>query len=218
MEILNSEKSLLNPLDRTAEILFGLIMALSFTCSISIANIKQTEMRQLLVGAIGCNLAWGLVDATMYIIGVMARKNRSKLIFESVQKLPDKDKARKYIYEALPVEISEAIGTEGLEHIREKLIDVSSPVTPARLTPADIQKAAGLFSLIFISTLPVVIPFMLINNTRLALRVSNVVAITMMFFCGLSVAKYVGFNKWIMSIAMVAIGIILVAVTIALGG
>ena len=31
-------KLLLNPMDRVAEILFGLIMALSFTCSIGIAN------------------------------------------------------------------------------------------------------------------------------------------------------------------------------------
>ena len=54
-------KLLLNPMDRVAEILFGLIMALSFTCSIGIANRGPTEIRQLLIGAIGCNLAWGIV-------------------------------------------------------------------------------------------------------------------------------------------------------------
>ncbi len=52
-------KLLLNPLDRVAEILFGLIMALSFTCSINIATKRPAEIRQLLIGAIGCNLAWG---------------------------------------------------------------------------------------------------------------------------------------------------------------
>ena len=66
----DSTKSLLNPLDRAAEILFGLIMALTFTCSISIANTHTTEVRQLLIAAIGCNLAWGLVDATMYLVGI----------------------------------------------------------------------------------------------------------------------------------------------------
>lgn len=58
---LTKSQGLLNPMDRAEEILFGLIVALSFTCSISIANSHRTEIKQLLVGAIGCNLAWGLV-------------------------------------------------------------------------------------------------------------------------------------------------------------
>ena len=212
------EKSLLNPLDRAAEILFGLIMALSFTCSISIANTKETEIRQLLVGAVGCSLAWGLVDATMFLIGILAQRNRNRLLFETVQDSSQVHIARKNIYEALPIIVSEAIETEGLEQIRKKLMNLPNRINVVRLTRADFKKAMALFSLIFISTLPVVIPFVFINETRLALRVSNLVAIVMMFLCGWSVAKYVGFNKWTMSIAMVVIGIILVSVTIALGG
>lgn len=218
MEGIHKEKSLLSPLDRAAEVLFGLIMALSFTCSISIANAKHTEIRQLLVGAIGCNLAWGLVDATMFLIGVLAQRNRNKLIFESVQQSTEEDKARKYIYDALPLVVSEAIEAEGLEQIRKKLIKLPRRTNDVGLTLTDIKRAFALFFLIFISTLPVVVPFVLINDTRLALRVSNLVAITMMFLCGWSVAKYVGFGKWVMSIAMVLIGIILVVITIALGG
>ena len=61
-------------------------------------------------------------------------------------------------------------------------------------------------------------PFVFIEDTQVALRVSNMVAIVMMFFCGWQVAKYVGYNKWKMSIAVILIGIMLVAVTIALGG
>jgi VIT1/CCC1 family predicted Fe2+/Mn2+ transporter len=76
----------------------------------------------------------------------------------------------------------------------------------------------ALFFLIFVSTFPVVIPFVFIQDTRLALRISNLVAIVMMFLCGWSVAKYVGFSKWKMSISIVVIGVVLVAITIALGG
>ena len=61
MEVLTGSKSLLNPLDRAAEILFGLIMALTFTCSIGIVTKGNAQIRKLLVGAIGCNMAWGLV-------------------------------------------------------------------------------------------------------------------------------------------------------------
>jgi VIT family len=209
---------LLNPMDRAAEILFGLIMALSFTCTIGIANKGQEEIRQLLIGAIGCNLAWGIVDSTMYLMGILAKKNRSKTIFDSVHNPSQSDDARKYISDTLPPAVASAIGTEGVEQIRNKLAGLPNKPMDVRLTSRDFKEALAIFSLIFISTFPVVIPFVFIRDTKIALRISNLVAIVMMFLCGWSVAKYVGYNKWKMSIAVSLIGIILVAVTIALGG
>ena len=208
---------LLNPLDRAAEILFGLIMALTFTCSINIGTRGPAEIAQLLIGAIGCNLAWGIVDAAMYLIGVLAKKSRSKTIFNAVQNPSQTEKARSYISEELPSVLVSAIGTEGLEKIRNKLAEMPSSID-VRLNRHDIREAIAIFFLIFISTFPVVIPFVFIDDTQPALRVSNLVAIVMMFFCGWQVAKYVGYNKWKLSIAIVLIGVLLVAVTIALGG
>ena len=211
-------KLLLNPLDRAAEILFGLIMALGFTCSIGIATRGPAEVRHLVIGAIGCNLAWGIVDATMYLIGVLARKSRSKTIFDAVQNPSQTEKAKSYISEELPSVLVSAIGPEGLEQVRNKLAGMPHESIDVRLNRRDVKKAIAIFFLIFISTFPLVIPFVLINDTQLALRVSNAVAIVMMFFCGWEVAKYVGYNKWKMSLAIILIGIMLVAVTIALGG
>lgn len=211
-------KLLLNPMDRVAEILFGLIMALSFTCSINIATRGPTQIRELLIGAIGCNLAWGIVDATMYLVGILARKSRSKTILTAVRDSSQAGKARSYISDELPPVVTSAIGTEGLEDIRNKLAALPNMSIDVRLKLQDVKEAIAIFLLIFISTFPVVIPFVFIRDTMLALRISNVVAIVMMFFCGWSVAKYVGYNKWKMSIAVVLMGVILVAVTIALGG
>ena len=87
-----------------------------------------------------------------------------------------------------------------------------------RLTANDIKKAMALCFLVFISTFPVVLPFIFIQDSIIALRVSNFIAIVMMFLCGWAVAKYVGFSKWKMSMAMILVGLVLVAVTIALGG
>ena len=211
-------KLLLNPMDRVAEILFGLIMALSFTCSINIATKGPAEIRQLLIGAIGCNLAWGIVDATMYLIGVLARKSRSRTIFDAVHDPLQKDKARTFISEELPSIVVSAIGPQGLEEIRTKLTSLQDVPIDVRLRFQDIKEAVAIFFLIFVSTFPVVIPFVFIRDTMLALRISNLVAIVMMFFCGWEVAKYVGYNKWKMSAGVILIGIMLVVVTIALGG
>jgi VIT1/CCC1 family predicted Fe2+/Mn2+ transporter len=218
MPMKESTRTLLNPLDRAAEILFGLIMALTFTCSISVANNRETEIRQLLIAAIGCNLAWGLVDATMYLVGILARRSRNYEIFQAVRNSPDSRRAGKYISDSLPPIVASVIESNEMEQIRSRLISVPEPNRKLRLKMRDIQKAAAIFCIMVVSTLPVVLPFVFISDTNMALRVSNLVAIVMMFLCGWSVAAYVGFSKWAMSLAMILIGIILVAITILLGG
>ena len=61
-------KRLLDPIDRISEILFGLLMAVTIVGSLSIATAGQDEVRTVLIAALGCNLAWGLVDAVMYLV------------------------------------------------------------------------------------------------------------------------------------------------------
>src|SRR6478672_5789546 len=80
------EKRLLNPVDRISEVLFGLIMALTFTCTISVAEADRTEVRDMLIGAIGCNIAWGLVDAVMFILTMLAEKGHGKTILNFLRK------------------------------------------------------------------------------------------------------------------------------------
>jgi hypothetical protein len=45
----------LEPMDR---ILFGLIMALTFTCTLGVVTAGDPAIRTMLLGALGCNLAW----------------------------------------------------------------------------------------------------------------------------------------------------------------
>ena len=52
----------------------------------------------------------------------------------------------------------------------------------------------------------------------LALRVSNGIAIVLLFLGGYRLAKFSGFHPWWTGLGMVAIGALLVALTIALGG
>ena len=68
-DAVNSSKRLLEPIDRVSEVLFGLIMVLTFTGSLSIAEAGHSEIRTMLIGALGCNLAWGVID------GVLSRRS-----------------------------------------------------------------------------------------------------------------------------------------------
>jgi hypothetical protein len=212
------QKRLLNPVDRISEVLFGLIMALTFTCTISVAEADRTEVRDMLIGAIGCNIAWGLVDAVMFILTMLAEKGRGRTILNFVRKTSKEEKAREFIADALPPVVTSVLKEEDLENMRKALLKIPESNLKIRITMKDIKMATGIFFLVFLSTFPVALPFAFIHDVRLALRISNLVAIVFMFICGWLLARYGGYNKLLMGFIMTLLGVILVAITIALGG
>ena len=58
----------LDPMERISETLFGLIMVLTFICSLGIATAGNIKIQTMLIGALGCNLAWGIVDGGLYLL------------------------------------------------------------------------------------------------------------------------------------------------------
>ena len=64
-------------------------MVLTFTGSLSIAEAGRDDVRTMLIGALGCNLAWGIIDGVLYLMGCMAEKGRGLLTFRAVRKAAD---------------------------------------------------------------------------------------------------------------------------------
>jgi len=52
-EPIKSSRRVLDPMDRVSEVLFGLIMVLTFTGSLSVAQAGRTEVRTMLLGTLG---------------------------------------------------------------------------------------------------------------------------------------------------------------------
>jgi VIT1/CCC1 family predicted Fe2+/Mn2+ transporter len=102
--------------------------------------------------------------------------------------------------------------------MRHELNLLPEPPRHPRLGRDDWLGALGVFLLVFLSTFPVVIPFLFAHDAPRALRVSNGIAIVMLFLTGYSFGRAVGYRPWRMGISMVVIGSMLVAMTIALGG
>src|SRR6187431_2670556 len=88
-------KRVLEPSERIAEVLFGLIMVLTFTGSLSVAEADRAEVRPMLIGALGCNIAWGIIDGILYLMGCLAEKGRSLKIFRAVRKATDSQQAQR---------------------------------------------------------------------------------------------------------------------------
>jgi len=213
-----SSNRVLEPHERISEILFGLIMVLTFTGSLSVAEAGREDVRIMLIGALGCNLAWGVIDGVLYLMGCLAEKGRKLMTLQALRKATDPKKAQRLIADALPPLIASILQPAELDSIRERLNQIPEPASPARLAKSDWRGALGVFLLVFLSTLPVAVPFMLIHNARLAMRVSNAVAVSMLFITGFAYGRCVGRSPKVFGIAMVVLGAVLVALTMALGG
>jgi VIT1/CCC1 family predicted Fe2+/Mn2+ transporter len=191
---------------------------LTFTGSLSIAEAGRENIRTMLIGALGCNLAWGIIDGVLYLMGCLAEKGQGLLTLRAVRKATDPQKAHRLIAGALPPLVSSIVKPEELETMRQRLKDLPEPPERARLGNKEWLGALGVFLLVFLSTLPVVVPFIFMKNPWLALRVSNAIAIAMLFLTGWTFGRITGRRPWVMGVSMVILGGILVGLTMALGG
>jgi hypothetical protein len=208
----------LDPVERVSEILFGLIMVLTFTGSMSVATAGREEVREMLVGAIGCNLAWGIVDAVMYVLTSLVNRGRGLVLLKAVRTAGRPESAQQAIASALPPLVASIMRAGDFQSLQRRLRDLPAPSGHARVTGEDLRGAAEVFLLVFLSTFPVVIPFLLFSDALRALRASNVVAVSMLFLGGVSLGRFSGLSPWALGLAMAGIGLVLVAITIALGG
>ena len=212
-----NSRRLLDPATRVSEILFGLIMVLTFTGSLSVATSDQEETRTMLIGAIGCNLAWGMVDAIMYLMSSLTERARGLQTLAALQKA-DPVAGRELLADAVPPLVASALSEEELERLRQRLSSMSSPPGARLISREDWLGALGVFLLVFLSTFPVVVPFMFMSDTWLAMRVSNAIAIVMLFGCGYILGRYAGWHPWLVGLIMVILGGSLSVLTLALGG
>ena len=211
-------RRVLDPMERISETLFGLIMALTFICSLSIASGAGINIRTMLMGALGCNLAWGIVDGGLYLLARINDRGDKALTLRAIRQAPDPETAQRIISDALPAQLAAILPLDQLEVLRKTLQQLPEPFLGPRLTKRDWTGALGLCLLSFLSTFPLTIPFVLLRDPRLALHVTYVVAIVMLFCCGYAFGVRSGLRPWMAGLSMVAVGSALVGVAVALGG
>jgi len=217
-DFMKSSKRVLTPNERISEILFGLIMVTTFTGSLSVATAGRDDVRAMLIGAVGCNFAWGIIDAILYLLGCLAEKGHNLRTFRRVRSAGDHAAATLAISGALPPVVASILQPDEFKSLHERLLQLPEPPHFVRLSKEDWIGAFGVFLLVFLATFPVAIPFLIMRNATPALRVSNAIAIIMLFALGFAFGRCVGHRPWLYAISMVVLGIALVALTMALGG
>ncbi len=205
----------LSPIDRLTELLYGIILVLTFTGALRVAAQGGDDVTSTLWAAIGCSLAWGLVDASMFVFSNLASRNRSYYLIRKLR--ADPGAARRDLAAELPAAVAGALTPAEWDDIIARLARLPVPGR-ARVKRDDLAGAAGIFLLANAALLPLSAPFALIPDIGLAQTVSNGIALVMLFGCGYSMARFSGRRPFVTALQFTGYGVVLIAATIALGG
>jgi hypothetical protein len=208
----------LSIVERISEMLFGLFMALTFIGAVSIADAGNDSIRIMMIAAIGCNLAWGLVDAVMYLVRTLTERGWRLSLVRAVRAAPDAAAGRALLQGAFTRAVASLIGPDAIESIRQHLVALPAPPDRPRLNGDDFLAALAIFFIVVATTFPVVLPFVLLDDVADAKNLSRFIALVTLFFGGLALGRYAGYGSWRTGLGMVGLGIVLVVAINALGG
>ncbi|HUP06302.1 MAG TPA: hypothetical protein VMU47_04075 [Caldimonas sp.] len=208
---------LLDPVDRISEILFGLIMAVTIVGSLSIATAQKAEVRTVLYAALGCNIAWGLVDALMYLVRTATERSRLRALGLRIRE-SDPNGGQALIARALPDHLEPFVGASELEAMRAHVL-ASPPEIGGILGGRDFVEAFAIFGWVVIATFPVVLPFMFVDDLPVAFHWSRIVTVVMLAIVGVALGRYASHPRPLVTGVCAAVGgVLLIAAVKALGG
>jgi len=208
----------LDPVDRASEVIFGLLMAMTFVGTLGLVEGGREELRTLLLAALGCNLAWGITDAVMYLVGVATEARREHALLRQLHAAADPATGRRIVAEGLLPVLASSLDEDVLERLRLGLLEAPPPDGVPRLRFENYRAALGVFLLVVLATFPVVLPYLFVDDVVRALRLSQATALAMLFIAGAALARYSGASPWRLGLLMAAVGALLLVVLVALGG
>lgn len=213
-----SREPILNPVDRISEMLFGLFMALTFVGAVTVAGRGQEEVRTLFVTAFGCNIAWGLVDAVMYLVRTATARGRQLRLAHAVRAAPDAQQGRALVRRELLAAFPRGTTEATVEAIRARVVELDGVPEKVELDRQDALAAFAIFLIVVAATFPVVLPFAFFSDVETAKWASRGLSLAMLFAGGLALGNYAGYGSWKAGLMMVGLGTALTVAIVALGG
>jgi len=204
------------------ELLFGLIMTLTFTLSAGIMLQEEGRegARQLLIATIGCNIAWGIIDGALYMVGQLFERGRRGRVMQRVREAKGDGDAVAVVAAELDDIVASVTTTDERQSLYRRIADQvrTGAIPPNRVTREDFFGAIASFWLVFVASLPAAVPFLFIDEAWVALRVSNAILLALLFYVGYAWARHTLARPLLTGCVFLLGGVALVAIAIALGG
>ena len=211
----------LDPGTTLAELIFGLLMVLTFTLGARLLGLEEgASGGDLMIAAIGCNIAWGIIDAFLYVLGNVYERLRVAALMESLRAARDEPAAIGALQGELGGSLTELGDPSQRDRFYASIVAAARrrPAVKARLHPKDLRGAVRVFFLVVATALPAALPFLMVDDAYLALRLSNALLIVCLFVIGYLWGRHVGARPLLAGTLIMSVGIALVLIAIPLGG
>ena len=174
----------------------------------------------MLVGILGCNLAWGIIDGVLYVLGQVFERGRVRRIGFNLRQATSVEGARQMVADEFDESLVPVTNDAVRRRLYESIVEHvrGAPVAPNRVRREDLMGGLAAGWLVFACSFPAVLPFLFLDDPRLALRVSNAILLGLLFYMGWRAARHTLAKPWIAGIVFLLVGVLLVAVAIPLGG
>jgi hypothetical protein len=212
----------LDPGETLAEVLFGLIMVLTITAGAEILSTSDAlDTHTLVAAAIGCNIAWGVIDAVLFVLGSMFYRSQRARFFRGLRTARSEAEALAAIQEEFGLEDEPlAVPPEDRARFYRSILAISVHAEPARvrLRWRDFVSGFVVFVLVSATAIPGVLPFLLLDDSYVALRLSNAVLILLLIVVGYWWAHYTDAPPWRAALIVLLLGVSMVSIAVTLGG
>jgi len=210
-------ESALSPFERGAEIIFGILMAVSVTAAFEITAETGLDVRALMLAALGCNLAWGLIDGVIYLLQVQFERHRVHRMALELRAIQSEDTFRERVAAEVPPLVAQAMTADSFDYLR-RAVQGYAKARPDYWGWRELAAAGLICALVFGSTFPLVLPFMLLEEPQRALQVSKAISVAMLFVLGWKLGRWSGASPFWSGVLLATGGVVLAVVCIALGG
>jgi hypothetical protein len=211
----------LDPSESLLELLFGLIMAFTFTAGARLLSAPGEISALALAGALtGCNVAWGIIDGAFYLLGSLFNRNRRRQFVRRLQAVGDEAEAIAVVRDEFDLEDEPRMREEDKLAFHRAVLEMLRHAGTERvhLRRSDFVAAALIAALVAATAIPALVPLLVLPDGQHALRVANIAQIVLLFAVGYGWARYAGTNRWRAGLLVTVLGVCLILIAVALGG
>ncbi len=218
----------LDPIDALFTIFFSILFALLFTLSYAVLiyygalgpSLSSNYGQELFLAILGAVAAWGIIDGVLYALGeVLARRERYRLL-HYVQTSETEEEAATAVAWELDFILEPITSDEQRRALYHDMLTYLRQAEPQAtgLRRDDVVGAVATTLLAVLAVLPSLLPLLLLDNLTLAIHVSNVVSIVVVFATGYSWGNHTGTSPWKMGMLLASVCLAMVLIATLLGG
>jgi len=220
---------LIDPIDWLSETIFSILIFLLYILAFGIimlsrapqAAISQADVTDLLIGALGAVLAWGMIDGIMYALFSVFERSEKRLMLENIQASNTTEEALEIIADNMDYLLEPITGENERKALYSSILIHLQESTPQNIgvKREDITSALSHVLVAFIAVIPSIIPFIVFRSDYdLAIRISIIVSFIVLFVSGFLWGRYAGTSPWKTGLLIMSIAMILVLIAFLLGG